>query len=631
MRHREPLQRPLLIGFVTIAVLAIVTSLVAFLAGRQLATDQASELAHRADDLLEARHLNATLLEHTLRLRSYLQSGDETVLERSEQARSRARNLIGHMRAHEGPLGEAALIARIDSLETAHAAIATRTIERVRTHDDVRAYELQEEAQPLREALTQQVLRLEQAREQRFRAARVQSERANADALRLVSTLGGIGALSLAIVALLMNATLTRVYQHERRQREEADAARAAIETLNTGLRAGEERLRIAAEAASLGVFEWDVRSGRVVYENARMYQIFGLDPGDPPYSREDLFEHVIHPEDRALMGAEMDDAVRTASPLHMAFRIRRRDGEWRWVELTGRFELRIDRSPRRLIGVMNDITERHQLEQDLVASRQELEERVKHRTRELEQSLSSITSFAHAVSHDLRAPLRAMRGYAEALAEDFGSQAGPTARMYVARIQDATARMNQLTQDLLDLGRVSHREMPLGPVDVEEAVRGALEQLEADLQASRASIETDFSSTGVVIAHGPTLVQALANLVSNAIKFVGRDRTPQIRIWSERAGDRVRVHVQDNGIGIAAEHQERIFQLFERLHRNDAYPGTGIGLTMVRQSLDRMGGSVSVFSRPGEGSRFTLELAAAEEPLPAPSGDRRAEHLTRA
>jgi signal transduction histidine kinase len=111
---------------------------------------------------------------------------------------------------------------------------------------------------------------------------------------------------------------------------------------------------------------------------------------------------------------------------------------------------------------------------------------------------------------------------------------------------------------------------------------------------------------------HPTTLVQVVANLLGNAVKFVPPGMTPRVRVWAEERGERMRLWVEDNGIGIAPEHQERIFRVFERLHRRESYPGTGIGLAIVRKGMERMGGGCGVESAPGQGSRFWVDLPRA-------------------
>ncbi len=610
MDTRAPLKRPLFFSFLTIAVLAVATSLTAFLAGRQMIADQDRQLGHRAEALLDARQLNASVLERFLALRSYLQSGDVRHLERAEEVRWRIRALIARFRS-DGVAPEQRFVARIDSLEREHTLLADRMITLRRTGDAAAALRANDETQPLRETLLADVLSFETGREARFRAAREETRRAGDRALWLVSVLGAIGAVSLAVVAIFMNTTLSRVYRQERRSREAAEEARTEVETLAAGLRAGEQRLRLATDAADLGVFEWDLTTGRTVYENPQMYAILGLLDSQPPYSRTEFLTSVVHPEDRDAVVKSLGDPLPAGDVSQCACRIQRLDGAWRWIEIAARIERGDDGAPRRVIAVVGDITERRALEQKLLDSEEHLKRRVAARTDELEGSLRRISTFSYTVSHDLRAPLRAMRGYAETLEDDFKDKLAPPADIYLRRIREAASHMNDMIDGLLEVARISHVDLPRAIVDLDVAARAALRQLEADLIERCAHVEMDFAAARHVKANSNTLVQVLANLISNACKFTTPGREPRIRIWSERVMQVVRIHVQDEGIGIAPEHQERIFGLFERLHERDAYAGTGVGLAMVKQAIDRMGGRIGVHSQLGEGSRFWIELAA--------------------
>src|ERR1041385_8207587 len=159
--------------------------------------------------------------------------------------------------------------------------------------------------------------------------------------------------------------------------------------------------------------------------------------------------------------------------------------------------------------------------------------------------------------------------------------------------------------------GRLARPALPLGPLEPGRPVRSALEQVDADVRSRGARVVVDDPLPGVV-GHGATLAQVFANLLANGIKFVPRERAPEVRIRAEQLDGRVRLWVEDNGIGIAPEHHERIFRVFERLHPVSVYPGTGIGLALVRKGIERMGGSVGVESELGRGSRFWIELPAA-------------------
>ncbi len=246
---------------------------------------------------------------------------------------------------------------------------------------------------------------------------------------------------------------------------------------------------------------------------------------------------------------------------------------------------------------------------------RQDLERQVESRTTELTQVNRELDAFAYTISHDLRAPLRSMHGYADALVEDYGASLPEEGRGFTQRIVAAADRMENLIQDILTYSRLARGEVNLRPVALEQIVNQVLAQSEQTVSDASARIEVERPLPSVK-AHPPTLVQAIENLLSNAIKFVSPGSKPYIRIRAEREANSVRLWFEDNGIGIDPAHQERVFQPFQRLHGVETYPGTGIGLAIVRRSLERMGGGCGVVSKPGEGSRFWIELPAAEESI---------------
>jgi len=159
----------------------------------------------------------------------------------------------------------------------------------------------------------------------------------------------------------------------------------------------------------------------------------------------------------------------------------------------------------------------------------------------------------------------------------------------------------------------LTRAQLDLEPVSTRAAVSAALAQLEAELEARRAQVTVSLAD-GTVRAHGPTLVQSIANLIANGIKFVAPGVKPRVRVRSERGEGVIRLIVEDNGIGIAQEHRDRVFRIFERLHNMEKYPGTGIGLAIVRKGIERMGGRVGLESEPGKGSRFWIELPSTED-----------------
>jgi signal transduction histidine kinase len=243
--------------------------------------------------------------------------------------------------------------------------------------------------------------------------------------------------------------------------------------------------------------------------------------------------------------------------------------------------------------------------------SEAELERKVEERTASLRQAVGQMEEFSYTVSHDLRGPLRALQGYAEILLEDYRPRLDEIGQDYLLRIQRAAVRMDQLTTDVLDYSRLARTEVSLAPTDLDKILRKAIEHYD-QLQRSGAAVKIE-SPLAPVMAHEPALLQCLSNLLTNAVKFVKPGQVPVITIRTESRAGRVRLWVEDQGIGIAPEYQPNLFRLFERLPTAGRYEGTGIGLAIVRKGAEKMGGTCGVVSDGVSGSRFWIELAAAQ------------------
>lgn len=250
------------------------------------------------------------------------------------------------------------------------------------------------------------------------------------------------------------------------------------------------------------------------------------------------------------------------------------------------------------------------------------LEKRVEERTAKLQESIHSLEGVLYHVAHDLRGPLRAMQGLTTLLLEKYAPKFDAEGQDYARRIANAATRMDALIRDLLAYGQLGHVKLPAQTIDLEKLAKNVLHQFADEIRASGAQIELR-SPLAPVFANNTVLEQILINLISNALKFVAQSVTPYIQIWTEANGQRVRLFVQDNGIGINPAHHQRIFHVFERLHRAEDYPGTGIGLAIVMKGAERMGGRAGVESQPGQGSRFWIELPAVskEPPVDPPPG----------
>ena len=249
----------------------------------------------------------------------------------------------------------------------------------------------------------------------------------------------------------------------------------------------------------------------------------------------------------------------------------------------------------------------------------QDLEARVLERTANLSAAIDSLRELLYHIAHNLRGPARALRGYASAMIEDGGPQLQPKIRDYAGRIADAAGRMESVIQAVLDYGRLAHLDVGLTDVSLEQAVEQAREQLGGSIKMSGAEI-TVTGPLPHVRADPELLVRVLVQLMDNAIRFVADGVQPRVTIWADSNESTVRLWVQDNGIGIEPQYQDRIFRPFERLHSPQAYGGAGIGLAIVKHAMERMQGKAGLTSGPGSGSRFWIELSRASLATPSTS-----------
>lgn len=271
------------------------------------------------------------------------------------------------------------------------------------------------------------------------------------------------------------------------------------------------------------------------------------------------------------------------------------------------------------LLVAIEDITARKVAEEKLAESNrqlhllnEELETRVSQRTQELIETNKQLESFCYSIAHDLRGPLRAMCGLGALLVDDFSVALGERGQDYVQRIVTAGETMDRLIRDLLEYGRLNTVELTAAPVDTEDTLTKVINSLRSEIDAKNAKIEQK-KKLPKVVGNTVALEAAFTNLLSNALKFVPEKTAPHVTIWPEELEDEIRIWITDNGIGIDPQYQKKIFEVFQRLHTQCAYPGTGIGLAIVNRAIQRIGGSVGVESELGKGSRFWIKLPAAK------------------
>ncbi|MBI2387749.1 MAG: HAMP domain-containing histidine kinase [Elusimicrobia bacterium] len=236
------------------------------------------------------------------------------------------------------------------------------------------------------------------------------------------------------------------------------------------------------------------------------------------------------------------------------------------------------------------------------------LERLVAERTARLEQTVKDLHSFAYSIAHDLRAPLRHIHGYTEFVVE----RADPESKRFARRIMAASVRMDHLISDLLQFSRLTLDEVAPAPVTPSPVLAQVISELDSQIREKKARVDVEPSLPAVMGDPGP-LSLIFSNLLSNALKFTPAGVPPWVRVRSERRDGWVRLIFEDDGIGVAPAYQSRIFEVFQRLHTAEQYPGTGIGLAIVRRAAERMGGCCGVESAPGRGSRFWVELKKAQ------------------
>ena len=204
------------------------------------------------------------------------------------------------------------------------------------------------------------------------------------------------------------------------------------------------------------------------------------------------------------------------------------------------------------------------------------------------------------------------MQGFSSLLVKEAGKALSKTCRNYAQRINKSAQFMDAMLIDMLAYSRISQQSLELVTVDLKTVIASVLARLEQDIQEKNARVEK-LGPWPLVLAQLPILEQVISNLISNALKFVLSGTPPVVRLYAEETPDFIRVWVEDDGIGVAPEHHDEIFRLFNRLY-GERYPGTGIGLAIVQKGVERMGGRVGLESTPGHGSRFWIDLRRAPE-----------------
>ena len=395
---------------------------------------------------------------------------------------------------------------------------------------------------------------------------------------------------------------------------EDVTQARAA-EALQGAHRLAQERLARIVATAPGAVHSYRQRPdghGEFAFASPAIVELLGVDAATLVDGQIDLLD-VVHPDDRFLLAESLRRSAAFGNAWLATFRVPKTAGGERCIEAHSMPTHEADGSVV-WHGFFIDITERRRAEEQIRLLNVELEQRVAERTAELEAKHREMESFTYSVSHDLKAPLRGIDGYSRLLESDHATSLDDEGRYFIGMIRKAAAQMGDLIDDLLEYSRVERGRPKLGRIAAAPLVESVRAAVAVEADEAGVAITVDVDRTLEVVGERDGILLALRNLVDNAIKFTTGQPQRVVEIGVRREGRHGLFWVGDSGSGFDMKYHDRIFEIFQRLHRAEDYPGTGVGLAIVRKAAERMQGRVWARSAPGEGAVFYLELPLAPE-----------------
>ena len=351
---------------------------------------------------------------------------------------------------------------------------------------------------------------------------------------------------------------------------------------------------------------------GRFTFASPAIRELLGVDAATLVERGIDLLA-LVHPDEREAVAESLRASADLGNAWLATFRVPRTPGGERCLEA---HSMPVREADGGVVwhGFLIDVTERRRAEREIRSLNIELEHRVADRTSELEAKHREMESFTYSVSHDLKAPLRGIDGYSRLLESDHAGRLDEEGRFFVAMIRKATAHMGDLIDDLLAYSRVERGRPRLGPVEPAPVVAAVVDGALAEAAAGEVTLTRSVEPGLVAVGEREGLVLALRNLLDNALKFTAGRPRREIEVGVRRAGGRALFWVRDNGPGFNMRYHDRIFEIFQRLHRAEDFPGTGVGLAIVRKAVERMHGRVWAESVAGAGATFFIELPAVEQ-----------------
>ncbi|WP_052374123.1 PAS domain S-box protein [Methanobacterium sp. SMA-27] len=368
---------------------------------------------------------------------------------------------------------------------------------------------------------------------------------------------------------------------------------------IETALKMSERSLAEAQHIAHIGSWEWNLKTGDINWSN-ELYSIYRVDPNTftPTLSS---FADYMHPNDEKYVNQHVDLLLSEGKSQNFDFRIVLDDGSIRVLNTLAEVaEFDKNGKPGIIVGINQDITER-----------KEIELKLNENIKKLAQSNKELEQFAYITSHDLREPLRMITSFLQLLERRYQDQLDQDANEFIGFAVDGAKRLDAMTNDLLQYSKISSQKKEIVPVNFEHVLKHALENLKVQIEESNAIITHDPLPT--INGDEQLKVQLFQNIIGNAIKYRS-EKPPKIHISATKETNQYLFSIKDNGIGMSSKHLEKIFTIFQRLHTQEDYEGTGIGLAIAQKIVHQQGGQIWVESEPGKGSTFYFTIPLKNE-----------------
>ena len=361
-----------------------------------------------------------------------------------------------------------------------------------------------------------------------------------------------------------------------------------------------EEQFRTLAETLPQLVWMGDA-SGAQLYASSNWKEYTGLEAVPQTWNQ------IVHPDDLAHINSAWDHSRSTGEPYKIEVRLKSKTGEYRWFYGQALPIYSREGEIINWIGAFTDIHDQKETELNL-------EELVSERTLELQRSNEDLQQFAHVASHDLKEPLRKIKTFLNRLVTEYGSNIPGKGQNYIERIQSAADRMDSMINGVLTYSSIAASDQQIEKVDLNEVLNNVVTDLELLIQQKQATIR--LGELPAVEGASVLFYQLFYNLINNSLKFSRKDMTAIITVrWAPMKGsERIKIELEDNGIGFEQQYADRIFETFSRLHSKDQYEGTGLGLALCKKIVLRHGGDIYATSREGDGSTFTIVLPVQQD-----------------